>query len=232
MIRRLKQYFNQSQHQSVLIHVGKCGGSSLRKAISESTKVSITGTVHIFKPAYIKNQHYYIVARDPIARCISAFNWRYKLVVEDKVQKHRFAKEFEVLDKYKVLNNLVENLYNLDGKLNLEVAKEFETIHHLRERHSYYLKSFLKKCPPSSIKGVFMQESLNDDIEKYLGVINLNKPVEKLNIRNKGNELSFLGKKNLVRYIEDDYHCLLKLNQLGLINRETMLNIFKNALSQ
>ena len=175
---------------------------------------------------------YYIVARDPIGRCISAFNWRFKLVVEDQVQKDRFEGEFDVLKRHQTLNNLAESLYDIEGKINSEVAKDFEAIHHLRERISFYLLDFLKKCPPNLIKGVFMQESLDADIEKHLGVVNENKTIEKLNKRNEGNELSSLGRKNLVKYIEDDYHCLLRLNQLGHIDNGTMLKIFSNALSK
>ncbi len=63
----------------------------------------------------------------------------------------------------------------------LEVAKDFETVHHLRERISFYLQSFLEECRPNKIKGVFMQESLDADIEEYLGVTNQNKTIEKFN---------------------------------------------------
>lgn len=232
MLHRIKKYLKQSRHNNVLIHVGKCGGSSLRRAIKESEKINITGVVHVTKPVYIKTQNYYIVARDPIARCISAFNWRFKLVVVDQVQRNRFEGEFDVLKKYQILNNLVEKLYNNEGKINSEVAKDFETVHHLRERISFYLQGFLEECRPNKIKGVFMQESLDADIEEYLGVTNQNKTIEKFNKRSEGNELSSLGRKNLVKYIEDDYHCLLRLNQLGHIDSDTMLRIFKNALSK
>lgn len=76
-----------------------------------------------------------------------------------------------------------------------------------------------------------MQESLNADIEHYLGVNNDNKPIEKLNKTTVPSELSPLGKANLVKYIQEDYHCLFKLSQLGHIRNDTMLKIFDNALT-
>lgn len=231
MLYRFKRYLEQRNHENVLIHIGKCGGSSLRSAMKESTKLEITHAVHVTKPLYIKNQNYYIVARDPISRCISAFNWRYKLVVVDQTQKNRFDGEFEILKKYQNINNLAESLIDDSGKVNPEVAADFETIHHLRERISFYLEDFLKKCPTSMIKGVLMQESLNADIEHYLGVNNDNKPIEKLNRTTVPSELSPLGKANLVKYIQEDYHCLFKLSQLGHIRNDTMLKIFDNALT-
>ena len=186
MIDRIKTYLEQRKHKNILIHIGKCGGTSLKQAIKESEKLKITKVVHVDKPIFIQNKNYYIVARDPISRCISSFNWRYKLVVTDQIQKHRFKGEYDVLKKYQILNHLVEKLYDKEGNLNSEIAAEFETIHHLRERISYYLKEFLKDCQPSMIKGVFMQESLNADIDKYLDVNNHGKPAEKLTIQAKG----------------------------------------------
>jgi len=177
------------------------------------------------------DQDYYIVARDPIERCISAFNWRYKLVVTDEVQKARFTGEFDILTKYKTLNGLAEELYDASGSLNALAAKNFESIHHLYERISFYLEDFLQNCPVERIKGVFMQETLNDDIEKYLGVPKNNVQNIHENVVSMGHDLSPLGRKNLTRYIEKDYCCLFTLYNLGHIDKVVMQKIFNNAFS-
>lgn len=228
--KNIKQYIRQRIHKNVLIHIGKCGGSSLRIALKESVSVKITGLVHVTKPLVLK-QNYYIVARDPITRCISAYNWRYKLVVTDGTQKNRFEGEFEILKKYQTLNGIAEKLYNVAGQLDSSVATEFEKIHHLHERIAFYLESFLKDCPPHYIKGVFMQESLNHDIEKYLGVPSNKVANKKLNKRKEGDYLTPTGKKNLVRYLESDYSCLFYLCSLGHIENKTMSKIVENTLS-
>ncbi len=232
MFYSIKRYISQWKHKNILIHVGKCGGSSLLRATELSDKVKITGRVHVAKPVFFKNQNYFIVARDPLTRCISAFNWRYKLVVIDGSQKSRFVGEYEILKKYGTLNDIAEKLYDNSGELNLAVIAEFETIHHLRESISFYLKDFLQVCSPSNIKGVFMQETLNNDIEFHLGVPSSEVTREKLNQRSEGNSLSPLGKRCLVRFLENDYNCLFLLSNLGHIKKSDMLSIYQNALSK
>ena len=132
--------FKDSADELVYIHIGKCGGSSLRKAITDSTIVKErferVHYVHINKPPVLKNARYLIVIRNPIQRAISAFNWRYKLVVEDEVQRNRFEGEWEVLKKYGTLNNLAAALY-VDQVLDLNVSNQFQIIHHLKENISF-----------------------------------------------------------------------------------------------
>lgn len=230
MLHKLKRKVSVIKHNNILIHIGKCGGSSLRTAIQQSDKLRVTDVIHVTKPVFLKNKNYYIVARDPISRCMSAFNWRYKLVVVDQSQKDRFKGEYEILKKYETLNNISEKLYDTSGNLHLEAASEFEKIHHLHERISFYLKDFLVKCPHTRIKGVLMQETLNHDIEKHFGVNSNKIGQEKRNKRDTGNDLSSLGKQNLVRYLHDDYNCLFHLYSLGHIQSDIMFEIYKNTV--
>ena len=55
----------------------------------------------------------------------------------------RFENEYQILKKYKTLNNLAESLYS-DKVLNLKAAKEFKMIHHLNEDIAYYTSELLK----------------------------------------------------------------------------------------
>ena len=95
--------FNDSTDELVYIHIGKCGGSSLWKAINESPILRENFTkihkAHKGKPPVLKRARYIFVIRNPIERSVSAFNWRFKLVVEDQVQRHRFKGEWEILKK-------------------------------------------------------------------------------------------------------------------------------------
>lgn len=82
----------------IYIHIGKCGGTSLFKTIQDSPVVARSFSridwVHIVTPAYRPEASYVVVLRNPVSRALSAFNWRYRLVVEEGGQKTRFAGEY------------------------------------------------------------------------------------------------------------------------------------------
>ncbi|MCF8028320.1 MAG: hypothetical protein K9K81_08140 [Desulfobacteraceae bacterium] len=163
-----------------------------------------------------------IIARGPISRALSAFNWRYKLVVEDKVQKDRYSGEYEVLKKYGSLNRLAESLYDPDGRPNRAVHKEIRKIHHIREDIAFYLKDFLKFCPPAQISAVLMQENLDSDMQNVLGI---GKVERKKDNRGQGRcrELSETAERNLKRFFFDDYQALLRLYCYGKIDKDILI---------
>ena len=216
-LTRVRQWIKIRLKSKVLlyVHIGKCGGATLDKAIKDSPIVeglfSSVHKVHIRKPPILKNASYAIVVRNPIDRAISAFNWRYKLVVIDERQKHRFDGEYDVLKKYGTLNALSEQLYK-EGVLNLAVADEFQKIHHLKENISFYLKPLLDKVLPSQIFAVFATESLDDDIAKILGIRNDVKIHQNSKyVSDEKKFLSELAYRNLKLYLKDDYAYLSKL---------------------
>ena len=84
----------------VLIHIGKCGGASLRKTLRESGIADELQFFHTQSPVFHKELRYIVVARNPLERAVSAFNWRYKLVVIDEIQRHRIPGEHEVLTQW------------------------------------------------------------------------------------------------------------------------------------
>ena len=75
----------------VLIHIGKCGGSTVCHELND--KNIKYQHAHMIEVKYEKNKNYIIVIRNPIGRFISAFNWRYKLVCDSKEQENRFINE-------------------------------------------------------------------------------------------------------------------------------------------
>ena len=200
----------------VFVHAGKCGGSSLWDAIRQSPAVAarfdqIT-KIHIRKPPILKRARYMVVVRNPVARAISAFNWRYKLVVEDALQKDRFPGEHGVLVRHGTLNALAEALYGADGAPNAAAAQDFRKIHHLREDIAFYLKALLAGISPGQIFAVLTTERLDEDIERVLDVKTVPRnhahrdktPRERL-------ELSDRARANLTRFLAEDYACLAKL---------------------
>lgn len=64
----------------IYVHVGKCGGASVLSALQQSDLVAQFFTsltkVHLRKPPIHRRSQYLLVVRNPIARAVSAFNWR------------------------------------------------------------------------------------------------------------------------------------------------------------
>ena len=208
-----------------VVHIGKCGGSTVRLAISQSVflaakfdKVEFT---HISQVKYSQHQKYLIVIRNPVDRAISAFNWRYHLVVETEQQKERFEGEWHILKKYSTLNAISERLYTIDSdSLNQDVSREFKVIHHLREDISFYLSDMLDQLRPSQVYVIIKQHSIASDCNSLLGP-NVNIQHEKRhgdNVPPLKKELSELARRNLRRYLHKDFVCILKLYNLGLMS--------------
>lgn len=209
-----------NDNNPVVIHIGKCGGNSVRRELQKN-KIKFSN-LHIGKVKYEKNKKYIIVIRNPIKRFISAFYWRYKLVCDDKVQKDRFINEKDILKKYKNVDNLCNDL-----KINPNIFNGSPSsgnyIHHLKEDIYFYLNSFIENCPKKQILGVICTEIMKDDIKNIFD-INLSEH-EKLNdkysktITNQSVEI-------LKTYLKNDYMIIEKMYEYGWITNK-QYNILK-----
>tara|TARA_A100001015_G_scaffold304233_1_gene395138 strand:- start:400 stop:1167 length:768 start_codon:yes stop_codon:yes gene_type:complete len=226
----LKKLLLNNPKTLIYIHIGKCGGITLENALKNSSliksKFSGVHRIHVMKPPILKHFSYIIVVRNPIQRAISAFNWRYKLVVTDEKQKNRFVGEYEISKKYGTLNALCNQLY-VDGKLNSFLSDEFQKIHHLKENISFYLKPLLDKISPSQLFAVFATETLDKDIANILNI--KNEPSIHQNSKQMSNDKKVLSEKsysNLKTYLADDYLYLSKLismNTTSSIDKQLLL---------
>jgi len=221
-IKWIQSYRQIPLGSTVLIHIGKCGGSTLRAGITHTQRYTNMYIVHAQKPVYRKDLNYIIVARGPISRFISAWSWRYKLVVSDGSQRDRFAGEYETLIKYRNLNQLAESLYE-DNVPNKTSHKDVQNIHHLREGISYHLRDLLDSCQPQQITAVLMQENLDADILRVFGYKNSFRINQ--NPSRKKEQLSETGLANLRRFLEEDYRLLIKLYCWNKIAREVFVKI-------
>ena len=189
-----------------LIHIGKCGGSSITNEL-RGRKIKFT-CVHIRKVAYNPNKKYVIVIRNPIKRFISAFYWRYHLVCKTKKQENRFKNEKDFLNKYQNVDNLCNDL-----KINPDIFNS-NYVHHIKEDIHFYLKDFIDKCPKNQILGVICTETLKEDM-KYIFDINVVKHEKK----NGNNEtINVESYKILKNYLKNDYMIIDKMFEYGWID--------------
>lgn len=222
--------FLDRQSTLIYIHIGKCGGASLWRAVKDSELVKSqfkqVERIHISKPPVLRRANYLVIVRNPIMRMISAFNWRYKLVVDDEVQKNRFEGEYEILTKYGTLNRLAESLYTND-QLNQDVADEFRTVHHLKEDIAYYLADLLPNLKREQIFCVLATETLDRDVERLLNVKSIPRTHENSSTAPKEKKyLSDIAYGNLKRFLKNDYECierLLELNHSTIASSDELL---------
>ncbi len=206
------------------IHIGKCGGKTLLNAVNSSealaARYQTIKRTHIKVPKFNRHYDYLIVLRNPISRSISAFNWRYHLVVDTEEQKTRFRNEYDILKRYQSLNTLAEQLYT-DGVSDPRAAKDFRTIHHLREDITFYLDNLLKKVNAAQILPVMAQETLDQDMAEILGVPEVD-DVHRHSNQVSGEKLTLSpeAERNLRAFLAKDYLCITQLWCMGKIPDE------------
>lgn len=214
----LYKHLLNSPRSLICVHIGKCGGSSLRTAVAQSPIVaerfSFVRWDHTRKPLVTSRSKYLIVIRNPISRALSAFNWRYRLVIADGSQKTRFQGEYEVLTRYGSLNDIAEALYK-SGELDAAVAREFRTIHHLKEDIAFYLWDLLDQIASDQIFAVVSTEVFDADVERVLGTVSKAREKENRAQTDKAKmELSDTARSNLRQFLDKDYRAIEKLGAL------------------
>ena len=213
------------KRQLQFVHVGKCGGSTILELLSHSPvvaeKYSSFYESHINGVKITSDCDYLICLRNPIDRAFSAFEWRKKLVIEDQLpdQVQRFPGERKILRKYQGLGALARSLYRSDGRLDQAVARDFQSIHHLRESISFYCVPLLSVLTKDNVLGVVCQETLSDDCKRILEV-----DVSGLRARSNASkrcieqELDAVALNNLRRFLVEDYQCLAALWASGALS--------------
>ena len=227
------------KRQLQFVHVGKCGGSSVKKLLPISPvisdKYSTFFETHINGVVIDPNCDYLFCVRNPIDRAFSAFEWRKKLVLEDALpdQVGRFPGERKVLRKYSSLGVMARSLYRSDGRLDQAVARDFHSVHHLRESISFYCRPLFGVLAPMNILGVVCQESLASDCTRLLGV-DVSRVRERSNSskRRIDQDLDAEAMNNLKRYLVEDYQCLTALWSLGALSDQQLWRVMTSSVEQ
>ena len=207
------------KNSTIIVHIGKTGGSSLFKSLKSLNLFQKYNVVHVKKVIYRKDLKYIILIRNPINRTISAFNYRFKNLVILQRNEDRYFNEKAILKKYKSINNLAENLYFKNGRLRKKVSKEFRSIHHLNEDINFYLKELLKKCSSKQILSVITQENLYEDALKTFNIeCHAKEKVGDTSLNQI--QLSDVANYNLRKYLKKDYLQIKKLFKMGKISNK------------
>lgn len=215
----IKDYLVIPKNSTIIVHIGKTGGSSLFKSLKILNLFDKYKVVHVRKVIFRKDLKYIILIRNPITRAVSAFNYRYKNLVTLQRNEDRYFNEKIILEKYKSLNNMAENLYFKNGQLSKKVSIEFKSIHHLNEDINFYLKDLLKKCSSKQIVSVIAQENLYEDALKTFNIKCYEKekvsvvPLNKVNLKD-------IAIYNLRKYLNKDYLQIQKLYNMGKISNK------------
>ena len=225
------------KRQLQFVHVGKCGGSTVKKLLSLSPGVkkqySSFFESHINGVVVDSSCDYLFCLRNPISRSFSAFEWRRKLILEDELpdQVRRFPGERKVLRKYLSLGAMARSLYRPDGRLDQAVARDFHAVHHLRESISFYCQPLLGVLTPGNILGVVCQESLASDCNRLLGV-DVSEVRERSNAskRQIEEDLDVSAINNLRRFLVEDYQCVAALWSLGALSQQQFWSVMTSAV--
>lgn len=216
---RLRFQVPDSATTLFVVHVGKSGGTFLREILRISAKLnqefSNVQVVHTMRAPLHKKSKYLIVVRDPINRSLSAFNWRYSLVV-GRGEPGRFPREAQVLSRYKSLSKLAEDLY-LKGVLNRSVERDFRAIHHLREDIQYHLQPIYGRISRDQLYAVITQENLMKDVWEALGVDVQSMPRRNTSSPNLPEQrtMSSKSRENLSTFLRGEYQVLAWLKGLS-----------------
>lgn len=210
-----RQPVTDTEKTLVYVHIGKCGGGSLWRAIRSSKSVKRAFhdvvRVHMAQPPILENAKYLIVVRNPIERTVSAFNWRYNIVVENGGSENMIG-ESQSLTKYKTINNLAESLYDDSGELNKEAVEAFYSIDHMKQNIEFYLSDLLDQIDKEQIFALVTTELLDQDIELYLSFKNKYRVHQSRPTQNSDKlPLSDLARRNLYNFSKNEYATLHKL---------------------
>ena len=203
-----------------LVHVGKCGGTSIAEELRG--RGFRFEHVHLRRPVPELGRCYVVLARDPVARFVSAFNWRRHLLSEDRLPaahgedpiarlRHRVEREF--LSEFEHVGEFAERLVRRGENEVSPMTTLLQLIGHVPQGFTWYLGDLLDRIEPGQLGGVITTERLADDAEALFGF----RPRLERNRRETGpgTSLSAEGRVNLARKFAAEYRTLDRLADLA-----------------
>ena len=203
-----------------LVHVGKCGGSTVASELKAANFRFVR--FHTQRPVARPETRYVVLARDPVERFVSAFNWRKHLYINGTLPRPQFdgplselrhRAEREFLFQFETANCLAEQL-GTHGKHEVTATSSLlALIGHVPQGFDWYLSHLLEQIKACQIAGVICTERLADDFEHLFG----SRP--KLEIHrvpsSRSTWISKEGRANLIREFHREYAVLGKLSLMS-----------------
>ena len=237
-----------------LIHVGKCGGSSINKMLNISE-------YHLKKPIFSMLHNYIICIRNPIKRFVSAFNMLKDIINFDVTGmsydylynskdtplyklKNKIISKFNNNNNPFASNTFYENLlfFNSANELaesitsneQVRFQKANQIIYHDEEHIfkgiGWYLDNgdFVEKYF-KNILCVIRLENFKDDMIKISKILNKKFDiVHERNSKSRKNYLSSLAIKNIKNFYKyTDYKALEVLKKYNFIDQDTLNSYYK-----
>jgi hypothetical protein len=199
-----------------LVHVGKCGGSSVVEELRQ--RGFAFEHVHMRRPRLAADRRYVVLVRDPVARFVSAFNWRHHLLAgdllpaartQDPIAQLRHRTEHEFLLHFDDVNAFAERLVHTGETEVSPLVALMQLIGHVPQGFAWYLDELLGWIEPSQLIGVIATERLADDFEGLFGF----RPTAERNRldASRATLLSPQGRANLAREFAGEYRTLGRL---------------------
>ena len=199
-----------------LVHIGKCGGITVAREL-QAAHFQFRH-FHWRRPIPATGIRYLILARDPVARFVSAFNWRKHLYANGTLPQPQFAgplselrhrPERDFLFHFKDANSLAEQLGTQGVHEVTNATSLLGLIGHVPQGFDWYLSHLLEQIKANQIAGVICTERLADDFDHIFGF----RP--KLEIHRieppQSTWISKEGRANLIREFHREYAALHKL---------------------
>jgi len=216
----------------MIIHIGKCGGSNLRKKFIklhnyDPIKHHCKSWTKSEKKLLLNSDHVVILLRDPIKRFLSIFYFRKSGRPEENV-----------FIEFKNANELAESLNSENITIKKKALCCFNSPH-LKYDFQYYINDEILDIIDKN-KNIFIirTEHYKEDFSKYYNyllsknIIKQNKfPNFFINIKNNTDKfndqkrLSDKAIKNLKNIMKNDYSVLEKLCKRGLIQQTYIDNL-------
>lgn len=208
------------------IHIGKCGGSTIRKYLYSLENVKVSNIHHCQSSTLHKdiplNRKFLISIRNPVDRLISAFYWRKYLVYKTKRRRNQFYGEYSFFNQYKTLNQVIDTDISVLDKV---------YVHHIHENINWYLKNFIKNATKDNIFGIICQHRLRKDLEEVFSRKIEENEIEKRKVLTsldiKKEQLTEDQRSILKQYLHKDYECIEKLNEIKPIHPKSLQILLK-----
>lgn len=203
----------------VFIHPGKCGGTSIAKAIRASkyraqyeSKDYGYSHIHTRRVRYDKNSDYIIALRNPIARMMSAWNWRKRCLYT--MNKPPCKGEYLTFQSYSSLNDIGEQLCFPNGNKRTNVWIDLKRVGHMQRGIAFHTNLLIDHLYPEHTK-VITQEYLQEDL-LAAGI-----ECKEFYLRdNRGYDECLLSEQaviNLVKFARLEYEAIDKMNDNGIL---------------